>query len=108
MANYELHYAKLNLKGNIPVYKFESFNDLSNYVLKILSSNQDKRVYVIAKDFETRCPIITDDIDDVYFVLNKFPSFGFKSATFIQEYNSFEEAYKVALTMVENNVLCYS
>jgi len=51
---------------------------------------------------------LNSDIPMFEFILSKMPSMGFKSDTFIQEYESFEEAYKVALDMVETKPLCYS
>ena len=107
MKNYKLHYAKLNSKGNIPCYSFETFNELVSFFYEKTENNKEKKVFLIAKDFHTRCPIVTDDKDDVGLILTKLSSFGHKSDTFIQEYNSFEEAYKVALTICEKSELCY-
>ena len=108
MKNYKLHYASLNSKGNIPCYSFETFNELVSFIYEKIDEYKEKRVYLIAKDFQTRCPIVTDDKTEIGLILNKLSSFGHKSDTFIQEYNSFEEAYKVALTICEKSELCYS
>lgn len=108
MKNYKLYYAELNLQGDVPLYEFKKFTDLVNFVFEKSRINKGKAVYLIAKDFQTTCPFITDNPFDIEFILEKMPSMGFKSDTFIQEYESFEEAYKVALSMVEPKKLCYS
>ena len=108
MKNYELHYADLELKGDIPVYGFKTFNDLVNFTISKASENRNKAVFLVAKDHETTPPFVTDNPFYIEFYLTKMPGMGFKSATFVQEYKSYEEAYKVALSMVEENPLCYS
>ena len=108
MKNYNLHYAELKLNSDIPMFEFKTFTELVNFAFKKSRINKGKAVYLIAKDFESTCPFITDNPFDIEFILSKMPSMGFKSDTFIQEYESFEEAYKVALDMVETKPLCYS
>jgi|GEM_PF-3925348 len=104
---YELHYASLEQEGNIPVYGFETFDKLVDFSIDKAMINKGRSVYLISKDFHTACPFVTDNPNDIPYILTKMPSMGFKSATFIQEYKSFEEAYKVALLITEKRPLCY-
>jgi hypothetical protein len=108
---YRLHYTELNIdldQQDIPVYEFKEFKELVNFVFKKSKDNRDECVFVIAKDFKTTCPFITDNKFDIEFILEKMPSMGFKSDTFIYEMPSFEDAYKLALDLVEEKKLAYS
>lgn len=108
MENYKLYYAELNLQGDIPCYEFKTFEDLVSYACERVELNKGKAVFLIAKDYQSTCPFITDNTFSIGFMLDKMPGMGFKSDTHIQEYESFEEAYKVALAMVEDKPLCYT
>ena len=108
MKNYKLHYADLELNEDIPCFEFKTFNKLVDFVYEKARINKGKAVYLIAKDYESSCPFITDNPFDIEFILEKMPWMGFKSDTFIFEQKSFEDAYKIALTMVEVKTLCYS
>jgi hypothetical protein len=108
MKNYKLHYADLILNGDISVYEFKTFDELVDYANFKTREKKGECVFLIAKDYQTTKPFITDNPFDIEFFLTKMPGMGFKSDTFIQEYNSFEEAYKVALTICEKSELCYS
>lgn len=110
MRNYKLHYASLDLEldQDIPMFEFKTFDELEHFVSAKARINKGKAVYLIAKDYQSCCPFITDNPFDIEFFLLKMPGMGFKSDTFVQEYESFEEAYKVALSMVEDKKLCYS
>jgi hypothetical protein len=111
MKNYKLHYADLDLnldENDIPIYEFETFKELVNFVFEKSKKNRNKAVFLISKDYESTCPFITDNKFDIEFILEKMPGMGFKSDTFIFEVESFEDAYKIALTMVEEKKLCYN
>lgn len=108
MKNYELHYADLILNGDISVFNFKTFDELVDFANFKTREKKGECVFLITKDHQNCRPFITDNPFDIEFLLTKMPGMGFKSATFIQEYESFEEAYKVALSMVEESPLCYS
>lgn len=108
MKNYRLHYAQLHDFESIPCYEFKTFEEVVGFSMSTSRINKGRAVYLIVKDFETTFPFVTDNPFDIEYILTKMPGMGFKSDTFIQEYNSFEEAYRVALTMVENKSLCYT
>ena len=122
MDKVKLHYAKIDLEGDIPVFEFEEdesgFFDIDlvckfiddlypgdfypeNIVFliahkdDIFISNSLENIVICAKaffnDFGTSAVIYSDD-----------------SSIYLQEYPSYEEAYEVALSMKEENKLCYS
>jgi hypothetical protein len=105
----ELHYAPIELNGDIPCLVFDSGLSVCHWLL-------EKRnrfiVYLVAIE---NC---TDDIDDifvsdflgsiVYFVECNIPGgTSHDKKVFVQEYESYEEAYEAALDMKEVNPLCY-
>ena len=123
--NYTLHYAKLDLNGeNIQVHKFDNKLDLSLFVEKIVlpSTLHSDKVFLAA--FPDDEIIISENeffINELFnsesIFLNKFitgieqknaETIYFEQDFHLQEYLSYEEAYKSALEMKEPNPLCYS
>lgn len=111
-----LHYAPLIESVNIKYYEFKTFYDLLKFVKKNVLSNEiivDKVVLInidneilVTDNFNCDCNIegfifsmsYDDEIDeDVVPFIN----------VYLQEYYSYEEAYKVALLMKEDNPMCY-
>lgn len=115
---YTLHYAHRDLQDDIPVIEFSTYNDLTDYVLEIIERSE-KCVYLLTFD---SMPDDLTDYDEIivsqngYYIYNFFKT-GMMSdidlvldvrTFFLQEYESYEEAYKVALDMNEGKELCYS
>jgi hypothetical protein len=114
MSKFELHYASIDLdteKENIQVLEFKTNRQRFEFVKKIVQKNDFKLVTLIAFD---------DEIDQSVFVSDDWITFdyflnasdinieSFAEVMHLQEYKSYEEAYKVALEMKEASPLCYS
>ena len=108
---YRIHYAKLNLQGDIPCLEFNSIDDLRSFIDSIVYPLKlvNEKIYLLAIDDEI---IVTDNGLLVYEIfdgnINALDPFYEGVDIFIQEYSSYEEAYKVALDMREDHPLCYS
>lgn len=118
----KLHYAPLVLDGDIPCYDFERVDQIREYfkvlVSKVMVNGQhgnykdSEIVYVFTWDalgVEDAEVFVTSKI---YFIADLFSQshfFGFDliPVFYLQEYASYEEAYKVALDMKETSPLCY-
>ena len=117
---YELHYAGLN-ETEIEVFKLRDEIDLALVLGHCINTND--RVYLVSINDEV---FVCDNIRVAVFFINKFKSVmrvefsdnedmnNFDpnkelpaKKVFIQEYDSYEEAYKVALDMKEESPLCY-
>lgn len=118
----KLHYAPLVLDGDIPCYEFDEIDQIREYfeglVSKVMVNGQhgnyrdSEIVYVFSYD----APGVNDEevfvTSKIYFIADLFTQvdfFGFDliPAFYLQEYASYEEAYKVALDMKETSPLCY-
>ena len=113
---YELHYAKLSSDGDIPCLKTDVFNEIHDAIKLRLNETRNECVYLFAFNCiieEYHEVVVSENLEfiesffasgmiggiDMILDCNKF---------FIQEYESFEAAYEVALTMKETSKLCYS
>lgn len=116
---FELHYAEMNLQGDIPCFKFNKQKDLINEILGFGESKSMMQKIRSAKEVYL-CAIENSpqDYDGVVFVDNKpeqiieFIRQNTMTPTmkkiFLQVYPSYEDAYRVALNMKEVSPLCYS
>ena len=107
---YKVNYASIDLKGDIPTFSFNGWKERLSFLTDKIIGSKNK-VFLLSINYNS-----DNDIDDVY-VFNiwncvrfleekKYNSNHF--AFHLQEYDSYEEAYKVALDMKEENELCYS
>ena len=108
---YKLHYAKLDLQGDIPCLEFTSIEEVRSFITSIIYPLKmvNEKVYVIAIQDEvivTENGLLIEELFDGN--LNSAYPFFESEDIFIQEYPSYEEAYKVALDMKEVSPLCYS
>jgi hypothetical protein len=105
---YKLHYAKLNHEGDIPVIKFEAGHDFEFYFWPDIVE-KPKIVYLLCCDDEV---IVTENVYLIEELLSDSTSYIFpvnpNIPIFLQEYESYEEAYQVALDIKEVSPLCYS
>lgn len=110
--NYKLHYAKLDLgEQDIPCIEFSTNKKRMQYVSDIIYAKSEQVVFLLA--FE-------DEIDDSIYIGDNVMTFeflwfmpedeieSFAKNAYLQEYASYEEAYKVALDMKEISPLCYN
>ncbi len=113
MKTKKVHYAKLNLQGDIPCYEFQGIEDLRTFVNGIIDQHSgfkaENMVYLIAIQDDV---FVTENLQLVQELfdgnLNSAYPFYEGEDIFIQEYQSYQEAYKVALDMKEDSPLCYS
>ena len=102
-----IHYAKVDLVEDIPCYEFETEINAFEWVLDILHGQKNNVVYLVSINDEV---VVTDDnliVAQIFSggVSSVYPYTG--NDIFIQEYKSFETAYRVALAMKETNPKCY-
>lgn len=109
---YEIHHAKLELGNNdIPCIECKSIEDVRSYITSILYPLKTvaDRVYLLAIQDEV---IVTDNyafVEELFDGnINSVYPFYENEKIFIQEYESYEEAYDAALMMREGSELCYS
>ena len=108
---YKIHYAKLDLQGNIPCLEFTSIEEVRSFITIIVYPLKmvNEKVYVIAIQDEiivTENGLLVEELFDGN--LNSVYPFYEGEPIFIQEYPSYEDAYKVALDMKEQSPLCYA
>jgi hypothetical protein len=106
---YELHYAKLDLQGEIPCYEFQRFQDLINWIFdKYDEFTKYNMVFLMAAEGENFDEVlIGEDIGIIVEQMEVISEYLDQYKYFLQEYSSYEEAYKVALSMKETSALCY-
>lgn len=107
-----LHYAKLNLQGDIPCLQFDSIQILGRHLFELV---EKECVFVFS--YNLNDPEISDEVlitDDVFYI-NQFLKHNAEEFSlngiedyFFQVYPSYEEAYKAALSMKETSPLCYN
>jgi hypothetical protein len=107
MKPYKLHYTELDIEKDPIHLDFKTFPELVDFAMKKTREQKGKVVFLIAKDYSSACPFVTDNPFDIEFILEKMPGMGFKSETVIFEHSSFEDAYVNALLFVEEKELCY-
>jgi|688.fasta_scaffold768566_1 hypothetical protein len=109
---YKIHYAELVLEGDIPCFVFDNIEGVRTFVAEILSQHPDGQshnmIYLVVIDddiFVTdNCVLIQELFDGN---LNSVYPFFEGQSIYIQEYESYQAAYEVALTMMEGHPLCY-
>ncbi len=98
---------ELNLgiyEGDIDVINFNNYLDLSEYILELKRFNC---IWVVTGEGEYSEIVISENIDKINFLVlsEHWKELHDKKDCkfFIQEYQSFEDAYKVALDMREGH-----
>jgi hypothetical protein len=126
MTKYELHYADINLglEADVPCYKYETFNELIGacrcrikqtletvYLLTYEIDYQDKinpnPKFPETEVFVTSSPSALNlHLDNIKNKLWYHKNIAINKI-FLQEYESYEDAYQVAIMMKEISPLCY-
>jgi hypothetical protein len=107
MKNFKLHFATLDLDGcDIPVYEFKKHEQMVDFIDNEYCGKQSKKVLLISKD-EFSDVFVSDNYLSIIDFINKKYLYQTVGNYFLQEYSSYEEAYKVALNMAEVSELCY-
>lgn len=114
MNKINLHYAHLDLKSDIPVFQFDTILELEEYLFQSIYEEVDDWFnldFVILLSFNEQV-IVTDDLNVIFDLFQMLPhhpkTIQSASDLFLQEYESFKDAYEVALMMKEGHKLCYN
>jgi hypothetical protein len=105
---YELHFASKELEfEDIPCIEFDNYDQLIGFIFS--DTDEHGTVWLISIHEEVYVSeYITSVIDFINTWSNRFKNHQCDIMTiFLQEYNSFESAYQVALDMKEDSPLCY-
>lgn len=119
--NYKVHYAAKKLNGDIPVYSFSTLTEVLAFTLTELNNSEDTVFLLSINDLtlvSEYAGLIAGSIDSTIkaysptIIKNGISEldeeYDNEFDIFIQEYSSYQEAYKVALEMAEESPLCYS
>ena len=107
IGRFKLHYASLDLKGDIPCFEFKKHSDMIDFIDEKCINRNGKVVWLLAKRGFTDVFISESHISIQDFLENKY-CWQTTGDYYLQEYSSFEEAYRVALDMAEISPRCYS
>ena len=118
IENFFLHYAELN-SGNrdIPELEFDSKFIMIDFLKDLLIDKKNEKVFLLAIEVQNDPINEYDSYDEI--IITESIDFLIKSIEFIeivkdkkvyalQEYESYEAAYEVALMMREVNPKCYN
>ena len=108
---YTLHFAELPIDEDIQQFKFKHFRELRKKVFDLLNPKTNDRIYLYTIDGQ-RTPILIHEnprhiIDSMNGLMLGEIELMEERHFFIQEYETYEDAFKVALDMHEPNELCY-
>ena len=104
---FKLHYASLDFKGDIPCFNFKKHSDMIDFIDEKCIGRSNQLVWLLAKN-NSNDVFISDNHLSIQDYSTKKYLWNFPDEYFLQEYPSFEDAYKVALHMAEISPLCYS
>lgn len=105
MNQYTLYYAPLDLLDNIKEVKSKSLSSMQELLADIIIGKKNVVFLLAFEDNDGHSEIF---VFDKYSQIFDSKCLGVYNKVFLQEYESYEEAYKVALDMREPNPLCYS
>ena len=100
---YRLHHAPVNLGlRDIPCLKFKTEKELEGYLDAAIGGKTGRVIYLLSSDhFE----YITESGEDIMYLFEHYADPY--TDIFLQEYESYQAAYEVALAMKEDNPLCF-
>lgn len=102
---YKIHYAKLDLQGDIPCVELQSFREAYAFIESVLYPETKNKVYLLAVEDEI---FISETASLICKMYKDAISYSKQKEIFLQEYQSYEDAYRVALDMKEVSALCYN
>ena len=103
---FTLHYAHIDSKGEIPKFEFDKHLLMVDFIDEHCYGRKGDVVWLLKRPDDTNL-FVSESYIDIQMMLERWPLWGTIGDYFLQEFNSFEEAYKVALEMVEESHLCY-
>lgn len=89
-------------KGDVKVIEFSNQIDLSEYVKEL---NRFDCIWLAAEDQVFGEILVTENLQTV---INHFKLWNSPQNFYLQQYQTYEDAYKVALDMRESNPKCYN
>ena len=102
---YSLNLARLSLGSEIEEVKLGSYNDLKELIDAYFATTGKDRVYLYQYGGLENPIIISCNPEHIYKAF--YDNTGFREHH-IHEYESYDDAYKVAKDMMEGHPLCYS
>ena len=112
--DYKLHYASLELQGDIPCYNLQGFHEIAAFLLAESSTESVFLVSILDEVFVT---------DNIAVAIRFIELFNFKDGDTsiasmlgarseileiaFQEYDSFEDAYEISLDLQDVKEHCY-
>jgi hypothetical protein len=111
MDKFKLHYAELELQDDIPCFEFDSKYKMLDYISNIYKNNHFTTLNKVCLVAIWDDLIVVDSVSRIIEFVNNGVDNHLSlelQEVFLQEYDSYEEAYKVALNMKEDSPLCYS
>jgi hypothetical protein len=101
--SYQLHYAALQLNGNITCFEFDSKYKLLNFIELNYYKHRITYLNKICLVAISDNLIVVNSMHRILeFVDNELLSLDFDANVFLQEYETWEDAYKVAISMKED------
>ena len=110
----KLYYAASDLGENdIVGYELKGLNSVVDKVDELCHGKNKKRVYLLASEDlgeneDNNFVFVSDSYLEIQEMLLNHKRLRTCKTFFLQEYESFEDAYSVALSMKEINELCYN
>ena len=108
--SYKLHYAKLDLQGDIPCLNFKNWKERMLFICDKVTGSKEK-VFVLSINYNADESIDSVYVFDIWNCVRFLRDKKYNSihyTFYLQEYPSYEEAYKVALDMKEVSPFCYT
>ena len=107
--NLELHYAKKELKNeSISKIKIKNLKELQDMVDQLCCGKSNGIVYLFATEDDVNFVFVTESHLEIQELILSHKRLNKVKKFFLQEYDSYESAYEVALMMKEVSALCYS
>ena len=106
--NLELYYAKKDLNGDdILKISIKNTYGLIDKIDELCCGKSNGIVYLFATEDANNFVFVTESHLEIQELILEHKRFNSVYQYFLQEYGSYEEAYKVALLMKEVSELCY-
>tara|TARA_R110000764_G_C10787604_1_gene357100 strand:+ start:136 stop:462 length:327 start_codon:yes stop_codon:yes gene_type:complete len=105
----ELHYAEKELKNNDPLkIEVKNLSELIDEIDSLCCGKSLGVVYLFATEGERSFLLVTESYLEIQELILSHKRIYTCNQFFLQEYDSYESAYSVALMMKETSALCYT
>jgi hypothetical protein len=106
MENFRLHYAGIDLNGDIPCHEFKKYGQMIDFIDQKCIGRTGQVVWLVGKDHFMDVFVSESHLSIQDFLIKKY-LWQTTGDYFLQEYPTYEDAFRVALDMVELSPLCY-